>query len=852
MSERSLINRVENPRSLFNSILSSAAHTPNAYRKSIAPIGPSAAPPVAPPAAPPVAPPVAPPAAPPVAPSNKNLKEDEELSTEPLPDNINELLSKALIEQDAINESRLDNNILQRYDEEGNPIFTTPEELSKQYLQEYISNLYLTKGYYDEMLEEDEETVKLNKKGNALEYLLNMEMPDYSQITKINDMIKETTKNIDEIINLSEAPKTLSSDKAMPCYKKTVLNKGDSFYSSIFRAAKEQNLLTIIKSNLFRNNLSINIDDEESFISDLRNNIVRYLNEKGLPKNKDGIDIFTVLYNATPEVYQIELLNFPAWLELEFPKKENLIKNPNNELKDRKNFIRVLINNIKTLGTYSCNLEIQIAEILTEIAINIIINPVNDMRLYTQILTNITQNSKNIINLHNTNLVEYEYYSFNISQENFDKLKTHYLFLNKIDISNKEKTGQEIIASRNSSIQLKTEQIRILDESILNWNSIYNVLNYIFNTEKYWYTAWGGTFPEEQTLFLQKVNQLIIQDYPEELLQGKNSLLSKKQIKKINLENITIEGFKDIIYNFFTVLNSPETIEKRTELQIDSSVNNRVYDFILNNLENMQRINREEEEKEIAEETKRKVEEEAKRQNNNNNAYDQYQKGGVIFLPLIAASLVFGAQVYKRKAIDESINKIVAEKTRETEHTLGIVGSANFRLPVKPDYLRYQSEHLLKMIDKDGQSLNSIFKPEFENILKIITSIYIPNILELKNLYTKEIEIYRVVIENKTKELFQQKADILKIINANKEYKDQFIKYTKQLTDSDIKYNELIKYQIDSSGNQYNSSQSGIKGFFSKLFKGGNNRFTRKLKNKKHKVTRYGSNKCRYSFNSRR
>ena len=280
MGDRSLIKRVENPQSLFNSILSSAA-------------GKSKSLPIVPPNRPIPLPPV----------THENLKDNDESYTEPLPDNVNELLSKALIISDTIIESSLENNELQRYDEEGKPVFT-PEELITQARLEFLSNLHLTKGYYDDMINEDESMVELNKQGASLEYLLNMEMPDYSQITQINDKIQVAVKDIDEIINKSNTDQLPDLDKSLPSFKKSVLSKEDSLYSSIFRAAQEQKLLTIIKSNL-----GVNIEDEKIFIQDFRNIVAQYLMSQPLPQI-GGTDIFELLYNATEKEYQTQLLNY--------------------------------------------------------------------------------------------------------------------------------------------------------------------------------------------------------------------------------------------------------------------------------------------------------------------------------------------------------------------------------------------------------------------------------------------------------------------------------------------------------------------------------------------------------------
>jgi hypothetical protein len=447
---------------------------------------------------------------------------------------------------------------------------------------------------------------------------------------------------------------------------------------------------------------------------------------------------------------------------------------------------------------------------------------------------------KDIINLHNTNLVEYEYYSFAISQENFEKLKTDYEFLNKIDISNKENSIHEIIASRSSSIQLKNEQIRILDESILNWNCIKSLLNYILINDKYWTTAWSGMFPDEQEVFLTKINELQIQDYPEELVETKNNSSKpvKNQIKQIDLSNISIESFKDILYNFFIVLNSPETIEKRSALEINYS----------SELPGTTAFEKFVDHRNIGKEYN---------DDDDNSGYHPYeggaQKGG--FIPLIVAAAWVGAHLYgghlsqiESDKIRVLSDKIAEQQNIEAEHTIGQAVSSNIRLPVKPDYLKYQYNRILEMINTDKNCLNSIYKSEFENILKIIQDIYIPNIIELKNLYDKEIQIYKVVIESKTKELIKEIPTILKVINANREYKEQFVKYTTQLRTGDDKYATLTRYKTDYSGHQENTQKPSViqrfMGTFG-LFEGGR-RITRKQKNKKQRVTRYGSRKRGY------
>ena len=89
---------------------------------------------------------------------------------------------------------------------------------------------------------------------------------------------------------------------------------------------------------------------------------------------------------------------------------------------------------------------------------------------------------------------------------------------------------------------------------------------------------------------------------------------------------------------------------------------------------------------------------------------------------------------------------------------------------------------------------------------------------------------------------------LLKVINANREYKEQFVKYTTQLRTGDDKYATLTRYKTDYSGHQENTQKPSLvqrfMGTFG-LFKGGR-RITRKQKNKKQRVTRYDSRKRGY------
>ena len=800
-------------------------------------------------------------------------------ATLPLPDEINKLLTKALIAQDKIYEYESDNNKFQRYDDKGHPIFTPAElavlankfqryddngdpiftaaELAEQSKLEFLANLHLTKGYYDEMIEEDETTVNLNEQARTIESLLNTKVPDYSEINRVKDNLKAATKEVNEIINEPFTSQLAHSDEPTPCHKKPVLNKPDSFYSSIFRATKEQDLL-----NALHDDLRVDITNEESFISSLRNRVAEYLRTEPLPIT-NGKDLFDRFEKLNDEQYQVELSTFPYWFQKEFPNRGSLLKNLANKTQDKREFTDKIIEHIKTPHTYSCEIDIDIIKTLVrnDILINIINNPTNNLNMFTAKLPSLTKINptnpnefvKNIIHLHNTNRVEYEYYSFAISKENFEKLNEDYEFLNEIDITTKENTTREMIATRSSSIELRKEQMRILDESILNWRGIMSLFKYIDTTDKYWTTAWVGEkdFPKEQKDFLEKINKFKIQDYSE---KTKALNISKKEIKTIDYNNITIDSFKDMIYNFFTVLNSPETIEKKPKIK---SYTLPPHDMRLEDMAAESRQIQEYEEAiklekaRLAEEARLEGEaEEAEKARDaagngrddlgGHNPYDEVneqgeakQQGGnplrnpLLFFLAGVGTMFYAANMRGQKVIEQNLiaNKITEQQNIQAENTIGRAIESGIKLPIKLDYLKYQNDHILKMIDTTKRYLDQKYRNEFKNIIKLIEEIYIPNINELKELYNREIEIYKIVIINKNKELLMEQPLILEIINANREYKKQFDKYSQKLVTSDSRYKELT-----------NTRGRGILGFFG--FQGGRH-ITRKQKNKKQRVSRY-------------
>ena len=124
-------------------------------------------------------------------------------------------------------------------------------------------------------------------------------------------------------IEVAAIPTSKNPALKFPVTVKDTLTNGDCFYSSLFRAAQEQSLLTIIHEC----HPTIIISDETSFISSFRNLVADEIIADRLPsiKEKNGnVNVYDTLANGSAEetsnstVYKKILEGFPEWFATDF------------------------------------------------------------------------------------------------------------------------------------------------------------------------------------------------------------------------------------------------------------------------------------------------------------------------------------------------------------------------------------------------------------------------------------------------------------------------------------------------------------------------------------------------------
>jgi len=563
MSERSLINRVENPRSLFNSILSSAARTPAgiaaegiaaAERGSAASRAAAKRAPV----------PRIPTAIAEQAPAPSILKnEDPPFVTDDLLDE----LAKSTVIQDNINndddnddkESEINN--LQRYNDDGTPVFTEAQ-LIEQISLDFLVQLRLKQGYLESTIDNSR-----NKEQNeqfddedTIERLLNIESTDYSQIPLESDMrkilsdtqvLQEELRNRSIINNIYAA-----NNQKIPAIAKPTRADGSCFYSSIYRAAQEQGLLNAIRSIQ-----GIIITDETTFINTFRIIVGNKVTQDGLPFTMNGdqrIDTFDYLENIIDEEDYVAIItHFPQWFQNEFPTK--------SAIGTKQEFIQKFIRNIIQPTSWVSSIEIELVKTLLStlnIRLTIVNSPIGGPIKYTNMLTKTDEHGNNVINLLNLNEQHYEYFSFNILKIEYDRLEG--LTSKKNNILNGEKYVNFVgeLTSHKGGINLKRTQIKNLTDMKNFWETVSRLFLHISSVDKYWNTAWQGNIDNDYAPLFNEFNKLEIKN---EAIQEKLPILHGT-VQKIGGVGIGVAALYEIVreiaksealIQFATDLNSP-------------------------------------------------------------------------------------------------------------------------------------------------------------------------------------------------------------------------------------------------------------------------------------------------------
>jgi hypothetical protein len=99
-----------------------------------------------------------------------------------------------------------------------------------------------------------------------------------------------------------------------PVKVKKTLDNGDCFYSSIYRAAKERDILQLIGDSLH-----IDTNNETVFITEMRRRVADHIRAGHLPKeNGINVDAFNMLTTYEPETYTEILKSYPKWFQDKF------------------------------------------------------------------------------------------------------------------------------------------------------------------------------------------------------------------------------------------------------------------------------------------------------------------------------------------------------------------------------------------------------------------------------------------------------------------------------------------------------------------------------------------------------
>ena len=187
-----------------------------------------------------------------------------------------------------------------------------------------------------------------------------------------------------------------------PVVSAETLETGDCFYSSIFRAAREQGVLNAMQGCL-RMTLG---EDENLFIQEFRGKVSAEVLANRLPKEYDpatrrDVDVFDGLNEAqgVKGLYRAQLEAFPDWFQRTF------LRFPTT----RAEFLTNLAGQVKLVTKWVSEIEVKIVERLLN-GCDILLHKVNRNIPRAER----TFNRQPLLNLHNKGEYHWEYFSFQV------------------------------------------------------------------------------------------------------------------------------------------------------------------------------------------------------------------------------------------------------------------------------------------------------------------------------------------------------------------------------------------------------------------------------------------------------
>jgi hypothetical protein len=190
-----------------------------------------------------------------------------------------------------------------------------------------------------------------------------------------------------------DVPEESTSEK--PVLQGATLSTGDCFYSSVFRAARQQNLLNKLKVCFS----TLDITEEFAFIQSLRNIIADsdILKEK-LTEFYEMTQLQLTANESYSEVYSEQLNAQPEWVQTEFETLPETLEE----------FVGKFSEGVKTMGAWAGEFEVSTAVELLNTFCNIKIYTYN----YVIVEAKLKEGEKDLIHLYNKSENHWVYYSF--------------------------------------------------------------------------------------------------------------------------------------------------------------------------------------------------------------------------------------------------------------------------------------------------------------------------------------------------------------------------------------------------------------------------------------------------------
>jgi hypothetical protein len=202
-----------------------------------------------------------------------------------------------------------------------------------------------------------------------------------------------------------------AEEEQKPVLKGKTLSTGDCFYSSVYRAAREQNLLNKLKG-CFK---EIDTTEENAFIQSFRNIIAEsdFLKEK-LTAFYETTQAQLIANESYSEIYTEQLEAQPGWIQETFETLPESVEE----------FLSAFSEGVKTMTNWAGEFEVNSAVDLLNIVCDIQINTYN----YSIVEAKEKEGEKDVINLLNEGEAHWVYYSFRVPKgftetKQFKKIK---------------------------------------------------------------------------------------------------------------------------------------------------------------------------------------------------------------------------------------------------------------------------------------------------------------------------------------------------------------------------------------------------------------------------------------------